>query len=142
MKRITVLLADDNKIVRKEFRKILELEADLEVVGEAKDGRLAVSMAIKLLPGVVLMDITMPNLNGLEATRQILKAFPAIKVLMISVHSEDVYVNEAINSGATGYLIKHTSAESVCAAIRAVHEGKRFFSPSIRPPFWRTESKR
>ena len=102
MKRITVLLADDNRIVRREFRRILELEDDLEVVGEAKNGRQAVAMVKKLHPALVLMDIAMPLLNGLEATCQILKAVPATKVLMLSAHSDDAYVEEATNSGAMG----------------------------------------
>src|SRR5476649_1193430 len=99
MNRITVLLADDNKVVRTEYRKILELENDLEVVGEAKNGRQAVAMVTKLRPAIVLMDIAMPLLNGLQATRQILKAFPATKVLMLSAHNDDVYVEETTNSG-------------------------------------------
>jgi len=131
MKRITVLLADDNRIVRKEFRKILELEDDLEVVGEAKNGHEAVAMAKKLRPALVLMDVTMPLLNGLQATCQILKAVPATKVLMLSAHSDDAYIVEAVNSGAKGYLIKLTAARDVCTAIRQVHKGNTFFSPSI-----------
>jgi DNA-binding NarL/FixJ family response regulator len=102
MKRITVLLADDNRIVRREFRRILELADDLEVVGEAKNGRQAVAMVKKLHPALVLMDIAMPLLNGLEATCQILKAVPATKVLMLSAHSDDAYVEDATNSGAMG----------------------------------------
>ena len=131
MKRITVLLADDDRVVRREFRKILELEDDLEVVGEANDGRQAVALVKKLRPALVLMDVAMPLLNGLQATCQILKVAPATKVLMLSAHSEDAYVVEAINSGAMGYLIKQTSADSVCPAIREVQKGNTFFSPSI-----------
>ncbi len=131
MKRITVLLADDDKVVRKGFRKILELEDDLEVVGEAKNGTQAVALAKKLRPAVVLMDVTMPLLNGLQATDQILKAAPATKVLMLSAHSDEAYVAAAINSGAMGYLIKQTSADSLCDAIREVQKGNTFFSPSI-----------
>jgi DNA-binding NarL/FixJ family response regulator len=131
MKRITVLLADDNWVVRREFRKILELEDDLEVVGEAKDGHEAVALAKKLRPALVLMDVTMPLLNGLQATCQILKAALATKVLMLSAHSDEAYVIEAVNSGAKGYLIKQTSADSVCTAIREIHNGNTFFSPSI-----------
>ena len=131
MKRITVLLADDNRVVRREFRKILELEDDLEVVGEAKNGHQAVAMAKKLRPALVLMDVAMPLLNGLQATCQILKAVPATKVLMLSAHSDEAYVAEAVNSGAMGYLIKQTSADSVCHAIREVQKGNTFFSPSI-----------
>jgi DNA-binding NarL/FixJ family response regulator len=131
MKRIKVLLADDSGIVRREYRKILELEADLEVVGEAKDGHEAVALAKKLRPALVLMDVTMPLLNGLQATCQILKAVPATKVLMLSAHNDEAYIVEAVNSGAMGYLIKQSSANTVCAAIREVHKGKTFFSPSI-----------
>ena len=100
MKQITVLLADDNRVVRKEFRKILELEADIEVVGEAKNGHEAVAMVKKLRPALVLMDIAMPLLNGLQATCQILKAFPTTKVLILSAHSDEAYIVEAVNSGA------------------------------------------
>ena len=131
MKKITVLLAEDHMVVREGFRKMLELEADLEVVGEAQDGRQAVALAKKLRPAVVLMDIAMPHLNGLEATRQILKALPAAKVLMLSAHSDDAYVQNATDSGAVGFLLKQTSAHDVCRAIREVHQGKTFFSPSI-----------
>jgi len=118
-------------IVREGFRKMLELEADLEVVGEAQDGRQAVALAKKLRPAVVLMDIAMPRLNGLEATRQVLQALPATKVLMLSAHSDDAYVKNATESGAVGFLLKQTSAHDVCRAIREVHQGKTFFSPSI-----------
>ena len=131
MKRITVLLAEDHMIVREGFRKMLELEADVEVVGEAQDGRQAVLLTKKLRPVVVLMDIAMPQLNGLEATRQILREMPATKVIILSAHSDDAYVNNATESGAVGFLLKQTSAQDVCRAIREVHGGKTFFSPSI-----------
>ena len=131
MKRITVLLAEDHTIVREGFRKMLELEEDIEVVGEAQDGRQAVAMTKKLRPAVVLMDIAMPLLNGLEATRQVLKALPATKVLILSAHSDDAYVKNATESGAVGFLLKQTSSHVVCEAIREVHKGKTFFSPSI-----------
>lgn len=131
MKKITILLAEDHMIVREGFRKMLELETDFEVVGEAQDGRQAVALANKLRPEVVLMDIAMPLLNGLEGTRQVLNALPATKVLMLSAHSDDVYVKTAAESGAVGFLLKQTSAHDVCRAIREVHKGKTFFSPSI-----------
>jgi DNA-binding NarL/FixJ family response regulator len=131
MKKITVLLAEDHTIVREGLRKMLELEDDLEVVGEAQDGRQAVALVNKLRPAVVLMDIAMPLLNGLEATRQVLKALPATKVLMLSAHNDDAYVKTAAESGAVGFLLKQTSAHDVCRAIREVHNGKTFFSPSI-----------
>src|SRR4051812_1528201 len=100
MKQITVLLTDDHMIVREGFRKMLEMESDLQVVGEAQDGREAVAMVKKLRPDVVLMDIAMPRLNGLEATRQIVKDCPATKVLMLSAYNDDAYVQNATDSGA------------------------------------------
>ena len=135
MKPITVLLADDHTIVREGFRKMLDLEDDLEVVGEAQDGRQAVAMAKKLRPDVVLMDIAMPLLNGLEATRQVLKAVPGTKVVILSAHSDDAYVSNATESGAVGFLLKQTSAHDVCRAIKEVQKGKTFFSPSITRHF-------
>jgi DNA-binding NarL/FixJ family response regulator len=131
MKRITILLADDNKFVRKEFKKIIELEDDLEIVGEAKDGHQAVAMVKKLCPEIVMMDVSMPLLNGLQATCQILKSAPITKVLMLSAHCDEAYVEEAVKSGAMGYLIKQTSTNSVCDAIRDVYNGKTYFSTSI-----------
>jgi DNA-binding NarL/FixJ family response regulator len=131
MKRITVLLAEDHTIVREGFRKMLELEDDLEVVGEAQEGRQAVALAKKLRPAVVLMDIAMPLLNGLEATRQVLKALPSTKVLILSAHNDDAYIKTATESGAVGFLLKQTSAHSVCQAIREVQKGNTFFSPAI-----------
>ena len=131
MKRITVLLAEDHMIVREGFRKMLELEDDFEIVAEAQDGRQAVVLVKKFHPQVVLMDIAMPLLNGLEATRQVLKAVPATKIIILSAHSDDAYVKNAIDSGALGFLLKQTSAHDVCRAIREVHQGKTFFSPAI-----------
>jgi DNA-binding NarL/FixJ family response regulator len=131
MKPITILLAEDHTIVREGFRKMLELEDDLEVVGEAQDGRQAVALAKKLRPAVVLMDIAMPLLNGLEATRQVLKTLPATKVLILSAHNDDAYVKNATESGAVGFLLKQTSSQDVCRAIREVQKGNTFFSVSI-----------
>ena len=131
MKKITVLLAEDHMVVREGFRKMLELENDIEIVGEAEDGRQAIALAKKLRPAVVLMDIAMPRLNGLEATRQVLKAVPATKVLMLSAHSDDAYVEDATASGAVGFLLKQTSSHVVCEAIREVQKGKMFFSPTV-----------
>ncbi len=135
MKKITILLAEDHTIVREGFRRMLELEADLEVVGEAQDGRQAVEMVKKLHPDMVLMDVAMPMLNGLEATRQVIKAIPATKVLILSAHGDLVYVTNAMECGAAGFLLKHSSANKVYGAIREVHKGKTFFSSSISRRF-------
>ncbi len=103
MKSITILLAEDHMIVREGFRRMLELEPGLKVVGEAKDGRQAVILAQKLRPEVVLMDIVMPLLNGMEGTRQVLKAVPATKIIMLSAHSDDAYVQTALAAGAVRF---------------------------------------
>lgn len=131
MKRIAVLLAEDHTVVREGLRTLLEAEADIEVVGEAETGRDAVTLARKLRPAVVVMDIAMPQLNGLEATRRILKDHPNAKVLILSAHSDDAYVEQAVAFGAAGYLIKQTSAHVLSQAVRQIHEGNTFFSPSV-----------
>jgi DNA-binding NarL/FixJ family response regulator len=131
MNTITVLLAEDHTFVREGFRKMLEMENDFEVIAEAGNGRDAVALAKKLRPAVVLMDIAMPQLNGLEATRQMLKADPSAKVIMLSAHNDDAYISEAANSGAAGFVLKQSSSQSVCQAIREVQKGNTFFSPSV-----------
>src|SRR5207344_2828 len=131
MKRITVLLAEDHQIVREGFRSLLEHESDIEVVGEAETGRQAVQLTRKLRPSVVVMDIAMPLLNGLEATRQIRKEFPDTKVLILSAHSDDAYVEQVAVLGAAGFLLKQTSSDILAKAIREVQKGNTFFSPSI-----------
>ena len=118
-------------VVREGFRKMLELENDFDIVGEAQDGRQAVALAKKFRPDVVLMDIAMPLLNGLEATRQIYKDLPGTKVLMLSAHSDDAYVAKATEFGAVGFLLKQTSAHVVCEAIRQVQKGKKYFCSII-----------
>jgi len=131
MKRITVLLAEDHMIVREGLRALLGAESDIEVVGEAQTGRQAVQLTKRLRPDVVVMDIAMPLLNGLEATRRILKAAPATRVLILSAHGDDEYIRQVVMLGAAGYLIKQTSADVLSKAIREVHKGNTFFSPSI-----------
>ncbi|HWX22135.1 MAG TPA: response regulator transcription factor [Candidatus Binatia bacterium] len=128
MKRITVLLAEDHHLVREGFRSLLEHEQDIEVVAEAATGRQAVQLTRKLRPAVVVMDIAMPLLNGLEATRQIRKDFPDIKVLILSAHSDDVYVEQVALLGAAGFLLKQTSSHILANAIREVQKGTTFFS--------------
>lgn len=131
MKPITVLVADDHTVVREGFRSLLSLEKDILVVGEASDGRTAVTMAGTLMPDVVLMDIAMPQLNGIEATRQLVRQHPGIRVLILSAHSDDAYLTSAMESGAKGFLLKQTSSQDVCRAIRAIKGGKTCFSPSV-----------
>jgi DNA-binding NarL/FixJ family response regulator len=131
MKPITVLLAEDHMIVREGLRVLLAADRDVKVVGEAETGRQAVQMTKKLRPAVVLMDIAMPKLNGLEATRQILKAVPATRVLILSAYNDDEYLRQVIHLNAAGYLIKQTSADLLSEAIRTVHDGRKFFSPTV-----------
>jgi DNA-binding NarL/FixJ family response regulator len=126
-----VLLAEDHQIVREGFRALLKHESDIEVVGEAETGRQAVAMVRKLRPAVVVMDIAMPLLNGLEATRQIRKAAPDTKVLILSAHSDDAYVQQAAELGAAGFLLKQTSSHDLATAIREVQKGNTFFSPAL-----------
>jgi len=131
VKHITVLLAEDHQIVREGLRKILEAESDIEVVGDASTGRQAVLLVKKLRPAVVVMDIAMPLLNGIEATRQILNAAPETKILILSAHSDDAYIEKATAMGASGFLIKQTSAHVLSDAIREIEKGNTFFSPSV-----------
>jgi DNA-binding NarL/FixJ family response regulator len=129
MKRITVLLAEDHAVVREGLRKILEQEDDLEVVGEAENGRQAVTLVKELRPAVVIMDISMPLLNGLEATRQVLKAVPSTKIIILSAHNDGAYVKNATESGAVGFLRKQATAHDMCRAIREVNRGHVVFGP-------------
>lgn len=131
MQKIKVLLADDHTVVRQGLRALLIAEGDMEIAGEAGDGRMAVQMAKKFLPDVVVMDIAMPQLNGLEATRQIVHAVPSSKVLVLSSYNDDDYVQQLTEAGAAGYLIKQTAANELLKAIREVHKGNAYFSPSI-----------
>src|SRR5512143_273981 len=131
MTRITVLLAEDHMIVREGLRALLAAEGDIAVVGEAETGRQAVLLAKRFRPAVVVMDIAMPLLNGLEATRRIMNAVPTTPVLILSAHSDDEYIRQVILLGAAGYLIKQTSADLLAKAIREVEKGNTFFSPSI-----------
>jgi DNA-binding NarL/FixJ family response regulator len=131
MKPVTVLLAEDHLILREGLRALLKMETDIEIVGEADDGRQAVMLVRKLRSDVVVMDIAMPLLNGLEATRQILADAPATKVLILSAHSDDAYVEHIMALGASGYLIKQSAARDLAGAIRKVHKGILCFSPAI-----------
>jgi DNA-binding NarL/FixJ family response regulator len=130
-KQITVLLADDHAIVRQGLCALLNSDGNFLMVGQARTGREAVEMAKTLRPDVILMDIAMPVLNGLEATRQILQANPAAKVVILSAHSDDEYVQRTRSAGVVGFLEKQTSAEILTKALREVNKGNTFFSPSI-----------
>jgi DNA-binding NarL/FixJ family response regulator len=131
MKPIKTLLADDHTIVREGLRALLSADSAIHVVGEAHDGREAVEMATSLRPDVVVMDIAMPLLNGLEATRQILAKHPGMKVLILSAHSDDAYIDRVIAVGAAGFLIKQTSAQILATAIHEVMAGHAFYSPQV-----------
>jgi DNA-binding NarL/FixJ family response regulator len=131
MQKITVLLADDHTVVRQGLRALLRAEEDVEVVGEADNGRQAVQLTKKLLPDVVVMDIAMPLLNGLESTRQITREVPSAKVLILSSYCDDEYVHQLTDAGASGYLVKQTAANDLLKAIRETKKGNAFFSPSI-----------
>jgi DNA-binding NarL/FixJ family response regulator len=131
MKKISVLLVDDHTVVRQGLRALLRPEEDIEVVGEAENGRQAVTAAKRNPPDVVIMDVAMPLLNGLEATRQILKTLPATKVLVLTSYSDDDCVQQLTEAGVSGYLIKQTAANDLLKAIREVQKGNAFFSPTI-----------
>ena len=128
---ITVLLAEDHVVVREGLRIMIEADGDIKVLGEAKTGREAVSMTKQLRPDVVVMDIAMPLLNGIQATQQILGESPKTKILILSAHADPEYVDQLMALGVVGYLTKQTSAEVVARAVREVHKGGTFFSPSV-----------
>lgn len=131
MTKIRVLLAEDHTIVRKGIRSLLDEERDIEVVGEAENGRDAVAQAAALTPDVVVMDHTMPLLNGLEATRQIRKFLPEVRVLILTMHTTEEYVFQFLRAGAAGYLVKQTAPTELISAIRALHAGDSFLSPAV-----------
>lgn len=131
MKKIKILLADDHKITRQGLRSLLANEPDMEVVAEAEEGRGAVKLASEMKPDIVIMDVSMPDLNGMEAARQITKSMPAVKVVALSMHSDNMYVTEMLKSGVCGYLLKDCAFEELASAIRSVIDGKTYLSPSI-----------
>src|ERR1041384_4625735 len=131
MKKITLLLADDHTIVRAGLRILLEAAGDMRGVGEAEDGLESVRETKRLQPDVVLLDLAMPVLNGLEAARQIRKEVPSTKILILSAYNHDRYVQEALEAGASGYLVKETAGSDLLRAIREVQKGNAFFSPAV-----------
>ncbi len=128
---IRILLADDHKIVRDGLRSLIETQPGMEVVGEAADGRTAVSLAIRLNPDVVIMDISMPDLNGIDAARQIASEAPKVKIITLSMHSESRYVKEIFRNGASGYLLKECAFEELAIAIHTVAEDQIYLSPQV-----------
>jgi len=135
MKKINVLLADDHTVVRQGLRMLIEGEPDISVVGEAENGLQTVQMARKLRPDVVVLDVAMPHLNGLEVTRRITRDLPDTRVLVLSSYSDEEYVQQLTEQGASGYLVKQTAGNELIKAIREAHKGNAFFSPSISKRF-------
>ncbi len=131
MPRLRILLADDHTVVRQGLRRVLEDCAEWEVVAEAGDGREAVRQAEELKPDVAIIDIAMPLLNGIEATRQIVKRSPSTRVLILTMHADEAYVNQILQAGATGYLLKDSADVDLIQAVGAVSKGKSFFSPAV-----------
>jgi len=130
-KKITVLLVDDHSLVRRGFRRMLEDESDMEVVGEAGDGEESVKLAKQLKPQVVVMDCALPGMNGLQATRQIIEDAPETAVLVLSMHSESTWVRQAIEAGAKGYVLKNALDLELGAAIRKIAAGETVFDPKV-----------
>src|ERR1700731_1285887 len=128
---IRVLLADDHAMVRKGFRLILEAQPDMEISGEAGNGREAVELAEKLHPDVVVMDVAMPELNGIEATRRLYASAPRTRILALSMHKDSVYVREILRAGARGYLLKDSIDSDLLAAVRPVARGEGYLSPAV-----------
>ena len=128
---IRVILADDHSVMRHGLRLILEQQEGFEVLGEARNGREAVNLAAALHPDVAGLDITMPNMNGIEATRQITEKQPHIAIVVLSMHADESYVLRALKAGARGYLLKESPESDFVSAIRSVSEGKSFFSPAV-----------
>jgi two-component system, NarL family, response regulator NreC len=131
MKRTRILLVDDHAVVRQGFKMILSAQPDMEIVGEAGNGREAVELAGQLKPDVVLMDVAMPELNGIEATRRLVAQDPHIRVIALSMHKDNVYVREILRAGARGYLLKDSGAGDLVTAIRAVASGESYLSPAV-----------
>ena len=131
MRKIRIVLVDDHKLMRSGLRVLLEQQPDLTVVGEASDGREAVALVASQRPDVLVMDVGMPSLNGIEAAVQITQSNPEAAIVMLSMHSDESYVLRALKAGAKGYLLKDSAEADLIRAVRAVAEGKSFFSPAV-----------
>jgi DNA-binding NarL/FixJ family response regulator len=129
--KIRILLVDDHNVVREGLKVVIEATEDMEVVGQAENGRQAVALAKKLIPDVIVLDIIMPLLNGVEATRQLMRSLPEPKILVLSTYSEDEQVQQLIEAGASGYVVKQSAARELLAAIRAIHGGGGYLSPAV-----------
>jgi DNA-binding NarL/FixJ family response regulator len=131
MSTLKLLLADDHEIVRKGLRSLLEAQRDCEVVGEAADGRQAIALVKELNPDIVILDISMPLLNGLEATRQILKIRPQTKVLILTMHESDPLIRDVLDAGARGYILKTDAGRDLLAAVESLRRNKTFFTSRV-----------
>jgi two-component system, NarL family, response regulator NreC len=131
MKKLRILLADDHIVMRTGLRALLERQPNLEVVGESENGRETVALAASLKPDVVVMDVGMPVLNGIEATQTIVTQNPTVAVVILSMHADESYVMRALKAGARGYLLKDSAAADLIGAIQAISQGKSFFSPKV-----------
>jgi two-component system, NarL family, response regulator NreC len=131
MKPIRILLADDHAVVRHGFKMILSEQPDMEIVGEAGNGREAIELAGRLKPDIVVMDVAMPELNGIEATRRIADSVPHTRVLALSMHKDSVYVREILRAGARGYLLKDSASADLLMAVRAIASGEGYLSPAV-----------
>lgn len=131
MKKLRIILADDHETVREGLRLIINLQDDMEVCGEANNGHDAISLAQELQPDVLVMDVTMPKLNGLKATRKLKEICPHLKVLTLTRHTDDAYLQELLRAGASGYVLKQSSSDELLRAIRAIAEGGNYLDPSI-----------
>jgi DNA-binding NarL/FixJ family response regulator len=141
MTKIRVLIADDHTIVRKGLCSLLVGENDIDVIGEARNGKEVIRSVGELSPDVIVMDIHMPLLNGIEATRNIKKKYPSVGIIILTMYSDEGYVHEALLAGASGFLIKNTIPQDLCSAIRAVSRGESFLSPSISKTVIETYTK-
>ena len=128
---IRILLADDHGIIRQGLRSLLEKQSDMEVVGEAEDGQKALALVRQLVPDIVIMDITMPSINGVDATRQITAEFPHVKVIALSIHSNKRFVSDMLKAGASGYILKECLFDELIQSIQAVVDGNTYLSPRI-----------
>ena len=128
---IRIIVADDHRIVRNGLRSLLDSEPDIEVIAEAENGRKTVQLVRELMPDVVVMDVTMPDLNGIEATRQILDEFPQVKIIALSMHHHEQFVSGMLMVGASGYLLKDCSVDELTTAIRAATKGEIYLSPGV-----------